>query len=222
MKLSTFVIFFLFSVTVFSQKDEKDLVFKIKNNSGVKVTPHTSFILLGKSKTFRITASGANTVSRVEVSGGTINSQEGGLYKIATGQAEQIMVNVYAKTPGGQEFIAKVLKYQVIPMPVLSVMGVEKDYAIKKSKLLTGNLSAISVQLGKPIQIVSFEVLSEGDVLVSTTSSLTNPMRRFVNTLQDGSMMWFYNIKLQFPDGTEEIVPFFRVYVVDSKEKNTF
>jgi hypothetical protein len=222
MKFSTLVLFSLFSISAFSQKDEKDLVFKIKNDSKIKVTPSTSFLLLGKSKIFRITASGANTVTRVAVSGATVEQQAGGLYKISTGQSEQILVNVYAKTPGGQEFIAKVMKYQVIPMPALSIMGVQKDYAITKAKLVSGNLSATSPELGKVIQIVSFEIRTDTDTLFSNSNSLTGPMRKFANTLQDGSMMWFYNIKCQFPDGTEEIMPFFRVYVVDSKRRNTF
>ncbi|MCX6182905.1 MAG: GldM family protein [Bacteroidetes bacterium] len=222
MKFITLAVFSLLFSTVYAQKDEKDLVFKIKNDSKIKVTPSTSFILLGKSKTFRITASGANTVTRVAVSGASVETQAGGLYKISTGQSEQILVNVYAKTPGGQEFIAKVLKYQVIPMPTLSVGGVEKDYAITKAKLVSANLSATSHELGKVIQIQSFEVRTDTDTLFSNSSSLTAPMRKYANTLQDGSMMWFYNVKCQFPDGTEEIMPFFRVYVVDSKRRNTF
>ncbi|MFM7022984.1 MAG: hypothetical protein ACKOXB_08390 [Flavobacteriales bacterium] len=222
MKISAFVFFSCLILTSFAQKDDKDLVFKIKNDSKIKVTPNTSFILLGKSKTFRITASGANTVSRVDVSGATVEAQAGGFYKITTGQSEQILVNVYAKTPGGQEFIAKVLKYQVIHMPSLSIAGVEKDYAISKAKLSTGYLSATSPDLGKTIQVLSFEVRTDTDTLYSNSNMLTTPMRKFANTLQDGSMMWFYNIRLQFPDGTEEIVPFFRIYVVEPKRRNTF
>ena len=222
MKIYISVLFYLLFLTCFAQKDTKDLVFKIKNNSSVKVTPNTNFILLGKSKTFRITAGGAHSVTRVEVSGASVENQNGGLYKITTGGSEIVMVNVYAKTPNGQEFIAKVIKYNVIPMPALNIAGVEKDYAITKPKLINGNISAISPQLGKTIQVLSFEVRTNTDTLFSKSNTLTTAIQKYANTLGDGSMMWFYNIKLQFPDGTEEVMPFFRVYVVDSKKRNTF
>ena len=220
-KILLALLFLLSSLGIAQSKDSKDLVFKVKGNGSIKITPSTSFLLLGKSKTFRITAGGSNAVSRVEVAGGSVEAQRGGLYKISPAQSEQIMVNVYAKNPSGLEFIAKVVKYQVIPSPVISIMGVQKDYAITRNKLVLGNLSATSYELGKPIQILSFEVQTDTELLSSNSSSLSTPMRKYANTLQDGSIMWFYKIRCLFPDGTEELIPFFRVYVLVPKKNST-
>ncbi len=212
-------LFFLPLFSFAQEANDSDLTFTIKASAEITVQPNCLYIMQSSSKIFRILPSGGDQISRVEASGGNIEMVKDNFYRISASTSELIMVNVYVKKPSGVEVLAKALTYKVIPHPNIKLSGVEKDYAISKMQLVFGGkITGYIPSIDKSVRILSFETYTTTDTLRANGSEMTPEMRKYANTLKDGNMMWLYNIKYQLPDGSQEVVPYFRVYVIDAGE----
>lgn len=190
-------------ITFFVKGQDSISVFKVvKSKTNYIISPSNNVLWIGVDNRICIKTEGEGKIAKVEIPGATI-LQKDNCYtiRVTSGSGHEAVLSVYEALPGGKTQLALNKKYNIVSMPVpeILVCNVKSDSAIDKFSLMAvGKLTAKLKGTNEKLKVVSFEMQSGNqskiDTLKSTNDKLTVEMKRVIDTMKPGSLIFFNNI----------------------------
>jgi hypothetical protein len=201
------------------------LVFKVSaSKTKISVWPADSLLWIEKKNNLKIKIKGNKYPVVIKLEGGTISGKDS-LYTAIVEEGVSALLNLWEKYPDGSSKLIYTKPYKIkkIPDPVVYVCGVKGDSAIDKRQLIFENkVYAYSDYYKSYIKIISFDMLFPNQELMDTLSSFSNrftpEMRNKIWQLNQGSVVYFENIKCKMPNQQIKKLSSIQIFIVETNK----
>lgn len=188
----------------------------------VTLVPNDSWFYVREDYPVKITFKSKNTMSRVELKGGTATKKDSTYVLRAETGGEAVLV-VYEKLKNGKEQVALSKTYKLYgrEMPEVTVDHVPNDSVVDKFSLIAlGKLRAKTKYGNQVYRVDSFCMYLRSptgmDTLYSKTGQMTPDMKKRVDAIdvkKSGGMIIFDQIHATSPQGKDVELPPLRVFL---------
>ena len=214
----------LFKSKAFAQEPGKDLQITISSkNSEITVFPEDNYLFAGSRNRIKITSKNGQ-ISKVMLAGGTITGKDS-IYIAEISTGNKTLLSVFEKSSGGKEKLVFNKEYRIVPPPNLNFNGVQNDSAIDNLSLMGGFLKA-NYALGRGAKVVSFKmsILKNGILVTDSVEGnrLSKDMRKYVNSIKNGSVIYIEDIKYADPYGEVKTIPVLRLFLIEHEKPLNF
>lgn len=210
----------LFTTNIVSAQTDTFLVKSATTT--VSVVPNDSWFHVREDYAVKIIFKSKNTMSRVELKGGTATKKDSVWILRAETGGEAVLV-VYEKLKNGKEQVALSKSYKLYgrEMPEVTVDFVPNDSVVDKLSLIAlGKLRAKTKYGGQVYRVDSFCLYLRSptgfDTLYSKTGQMTLEMKKRVDAIdvkKNGGMLIFDEIHATSPQGKDTECPPLRVFL---------
>ena len=228
MRLKSIIILLLlplcfFNMQVIAQTDTTYTLKVVSPKLTITVFPNGGELFTRLKNPLKIRVSKGFKISKVVLDGGTITGKDSS-YNATVKEGVHALLSVYVTTTKGTEKLGltKTFKISQLPDPIIYINGVKGDSAIIKTKIIAvGRLSAILPKIGKPLPIISFDMIyanqdsARMDTLRAINSLLTKEMKVAISKMKEGHLLYFKNIKCLLPDGSVYIAKPLEIYLIE-------
>lgn len=191
--------------------------------TSVSVVPNDSWFFVREDYPVKITFKSKNTLSRVELKGGTATKKDSLWVLRAETGAEAVLV-VYEKLKNGKEQVALSKSYKLYgrEIPQVTVDHVPNDSVVDKFSLIAlGKLRAKTKYGQQVYRVDSFCMYIRSprggmDTLYSKTGQMTPEMKRRVDSIdvkKSGGLLIYDGIHATSPEGKDVELPPLRVFL---------
>lgn len=197
--------------------------FMVKSASTtVTIVPNDSWFYVREDYAVKITFKSKNTMSRVELKGGTATKKDS-LWVLRAETGGEAVLVVYEKLKSGKEQVALSKTYKLYgrEMPEVTVDHVPNDSVVDKLSLIAlGKLRAKTKYGNQVYRVDSFCMYLRSptgfDTLYSKTGQMTPEMKKRVDAIdvkKSGGMLIFDQIHATSPAGKDTELPPLRVFL---------
>lgn len=214
-----------FSQVTLSQStgDQSPLIFKVRGvKSAFSIFPDDTVIWAGKHKNIKLRTTDKKKRYILTLEGGQVRGQDSA-YSLFINTGVSTVLTVYEKLPENRSRTVYSKRYHVkhIPDPVVYICGVKTDSVIDKEQLIREDLVYAHSEFHKTlVRVKSFEIIvASGDKrdTISTTGDRFNlEMRRRINNLVLGDVVYFEQIHCLLPDGTNKLLKPVMIFIDDT------
>lgn len=217
-------LFFLFLICIgFAAQAQTDTFIVKSATTTVRIVPNDSWFYIKEDYKVKITCTGKNKLSRVELRGGTATKKDSVYTLRAEGGAEAVLV-VYEKDKSGKEKIALSKTYKLFSreLPVVTLDHVPQDSVIDQLTVIAlGRLHAKTKYSREVWRVDSFCLYMRNgaagfDTLYSKTNQMTPEMKKRVDAIdvkKGGGILMFDKIYATSPAGKAVELPPLRIFL---------
>jgi hypothetical protein len=221
MKFFILIYFFIFSLGLQAQSQERIRVKKVKWEVSISAKDSIFWIRMDNPVSIKVKG-GTNYV--IDLKGGTL-VKKGESYFVKVTEEGAATISVIEKLANKKMRIVftKLFPVKRIPRPLFFVCGVKADSVIDKQQIIEENvITAFHPFYKKNIQVLGFDLVLPGGGntvnLTSTNNHFTPEMKKRIYSLKSGTILYFENVYFQLPDGEIEKLNSFQLFVSETNK----
>lgn len=204
---------------------QHEVTFKVKSQKTVyTILPVDSFLWAHKPTKIILRTKGKKKAFHLTLINGTVTGKDS-IFYLKVDSGAKTMLTVLEKLPNGKNKVAfsKTFTIKYIPEPVAYVCGIKSDSIIDKEQLLREDIIyAYSSYYKTKLKILSFNFIyvagEKVDTLFTKGCHFDLVMRREINRLVPGNVVFFNKIQCQLPDGNIKELKPVTLYINDTRK----